>query len=213
MGERSGERWSAAEYAQLARELGSGQDSDIEAIPEADGRTVSAIRSAAARMISADEKVPHRAAHRWVAERLAEGYDWESVLRSRLLDDGIRYWSAEDDAAFTEAWTARCPLPELARRFQCGERAVAEQMMRLGLADTLIEVVNRLGAEPGGTLELRRVVVSADAVSHAGHVALREGRASPLCRVAARHAVPLSGTPCVTEITSGWGCYVGWNDR
>lgn len=37
-------------------------------------------------------------------------------------------------------------------------------------------------------------LVTAGAVSHTGHVALREGRESLLCRVAAKHVVSLSCT-------------------
>uniref|UniRef100_UPI00384D0EDA helix-turn-helix domain-containing protein n=1 Tax=Streptomyces canus TaxID=58343 RepID=UPI00384D0EDA len=47
----------------------------------------------------------------------------------------------------------------------------------------------RLGHDP-----LHARVVSADAVSRAGPVALRGGRGFPLCRVAARHVVPLACT-------------------
>ncbi|BDM74922.1 hypothetical protein HEK616_84090 (plasmid) [Streptomyces nigrescens] len=153
MGERSGEPWSAAEYAQLAGELGGGQDAETIAIAHA--RTPSAIRAAAARMIPIEEKVRSRDAPRWLAERLPDGYDWEGVLRARLLDEGIRYWSAEEDTALAEAWAARRALPELARRFQCDELAVVRHLTRLGLAESLVAVVKQLGAEPGGIVELR----------------------------------------------------------
>lgn len=153
MGQRSGERWSTQEYHQLVRELV--EQKDLNDIAVAQGRTPNAIRAAAARMIPAEEGVRRADVVGWLVPRLAEGYDWETVLRARLREDGTAYWSADDYAALAEAWAASCPLSELARRFDCGERAIVHQLISLELATDLVSVVERLGAQPGGAVELQ----------------------------------------------------------
>ena len=154
MGERSGERWSASEYARVVDALCGG--AAVEDIASVHARTPGAIRAAMARMIPAEENVRRSDAEAWLRGELADGsYDWETVLRTRLAADGTTYWGQGDDDALVDAWNGDGRLAELAVRFQVGETAVARRLLELGLAESYADVVERLGAGPGGIMELR----------------------------------------------------------
>lgn len=155
MGLRQGERWDAGEYAQLADEISKGLT--VDAIAVAHSRTPGGITSAAARMIPREERVRRRDAVAWLTERMEAGaYVWEPVLRVRLAEDGIRYWSADEDARLAAAWQNGEPIQNLTARFVASELALARRMIELQLAASLVEVAERLGATPGGQLDVRR---------------------------------------------------------
>ncbi|MET7716297.1 hypothetical protein [Streptomyces sp. NPDC005407] len=148
------------------------------------------VQLVAAHLVEADETGGPADGGDGVAQDVDVGGEESGALACR--EAGA--WGADDDAA---------------RAAQCGVLGV-----KLGDVGADAEVASGAGGGAGVFVDVHaddveagdaedglqslapaaRPVVSADAVSHAGHVALREDRASPLCRVVARHAVPLSGT-------------------
>lgn len=162
MGLRQGERWDAAEYAQLVGEVAAGLG--VEDISRAHERTPGGIAAAAARMIPRAEHVRRRDAVAWLTGRLTDGdYDWEPVLRTRLAEDGIRYWSAADDTRLRQAWVDRTPMSELTVRFVAAELVLARRYLELSLAGSLADVADRLGATPGSQLDIRRKLAAVSA--------------------------------------------------
>ncbi|MCM2430975.1 hypothetical protein [Streptomyces sp. RKAG337] len=137
----------------------------VEDIALTHARTPGAIRAALARMLPAEDNVRRADAEASLRERLAGSYDWEGVLRVRLAESGTSYWSVEDDAVLTAAWTDGGRLAELAVRLQVGETAVAKRYLELGVAESYAAVVDRLGAGPGGIMEMRHALArEADSV-------------------------------------------------
>ena len=58
-----------------------------------------------------------------------------------------------------QAWAAGTPdLAQLAARLDVSEVLLVQQMIRLGLAGSLLEVTDHLGCAPGGTVDFRRTM-------------------------------------------------------
>lgn len=157
---RAGSPWASEEDDRLVRGLADGLT--VEALAEAHGRTVSAVRGRVARMAPPDDDdVPagRTARVQWVRDRLVTdpGYDWRAVLHASL-SPYQRPWTAEEDAEARAGWESRRPLPEFAAAFGVEEHVMARRLVQLGLADGIVEVTDRLGCTPGSVTAVRRAL-------------------------------------------------------
>jgi hypothetical protein len=155
---RSGEPWAEDEDARLVKEIRAGRPTDDIAVLLQ--RSASAVRSRLRWLIPSEQRAAVKASEResWLREALnspTSGYDWREALRENYAADGRRYWSAADMALLREGWRLNRPLPALAEELSASEVDVTLQLCRSGLADSVREVVDRLGATPGGTVEIR----------------------------------------------------------
>lgn len=66
-----------------------------------------------------------------------------------------RQWTEERDRALADAWATHRPIAELAAAIAQSELSIANRLIRLGLAVDSVAVAERLGATPGGALDLR----------------------------------------------------------
>lgn len=149
---RAYESWSEPEYVRLVAGLRAGLPlSDIAADLQ---RKESALRTQAARMVPADAPLEGSKTRRldWLREQLLADadYDWRTPLRAN--SDGP-VWLGDDDAELTEGWRSSTSLPQLATRFGCSEMLIVRRLLTLRLAASTVEVVERLGCTPGGTVQ------------------------------------------------------------
>ena len=152
---RHGEYWEYAEYAELvARVLGGESDHEIA---RALSRRPSAIRARARWLVGLDGRtVPESRALDRLAERLDNpNYDWEALLAEHARGQGGHLWMPEDDALLRRGWRDRDPLGVTAELLDVGELAVVHRLIRLGIAGSLVEVVDRLGCSKDGPVALR----------------------------------------------------------
>ncbi|MCX5215726.1 hypothetical protein OG689_41970 [Kitasatospora sp. NBC_00240] len=170
---RVGERWWAAEFAQLVTELREGLV--LEDLAQIHGRSPNAVRAAMLRLLPHQDGLRRADAEALLRARLAddEQYDWESVLRANLARHGQTFWSTSDDQVLTTAWERRDELPDLAGRLGVSELAVVWRLRELGLAERIGEVTERLGCAPGGDVELR-AKIAADSAECTVHVLIAE---------------------------------------
>lgn len=92
----------------------------------------------------------------WLRRRLADDpeYDWQTVLNSRAADP-CRLRSESEEEVLPKGWDHQTTLPELVAELQISESTLAHHLIDLGLAADVGEVVDRLGATPGGSVEAR----------------------------------------------------------
>ncbi|OXR40271.1 hypothetical protein B7C42_07696 [Nocardia cerradoensis] len=161
---RHREWWTDERNAELVDLMLAGLP--IEEVAARAGRTVDAIRGQCVNLTPPTLWVRKPKAFERLQELLLDvpGYDWRQALRDRAkLRRGI-YWDADMNAALRDGFEQRRTAPELADELGISEVEVAQQLLRLGLAESSGEVVARLGADPHGTL--------------AGQVRMREDRAA-----------------------------------
>jgi hypothetical protein len=93
----------------------------------------------------------------WLRQKLAvnPGYNWRDVLRSRTDNDSLLLWTKSEDEQLRAGWHEATPLPQLAARLRISETLISRRLVSLGLAAHVAEVVDRLGATPGGSVEAR----------------------------------------------------------
>jgi len=147
---RAGEPWDVPEYDRLVGELRSGLS--WEDVAKAHRRSTTGVKSRARLTVppGEDKQPPTR-----LRELLTDpNYDWQAVLKGN--EHGHRLWFAADDAMLRDAWRERTHLPDLAIAIGVTEVDVVNHLIKLGLAETLVEVTNRLGYEDGGTVHDRR---------------------------------------------------------
>lgn len=154
---RLGEAWTEGECEQLLRDLAGGLT--VEQIAARLQRTVGGVHGQIRHLVPDDVEVPRgtRGREDWLRRQLAvdPGYDWRAVLRSRTDSDASLLWTQADDDQLRAGWREATPLPELASRLQVSESAVVRRLLALGLAEHVAEVVDRLGASVGGSVEAR----------------------------------------------------------
>ncbi len=156
---RHGHTWDYEDYAQFAEFLRQGVED--EEIAELLGRTKSALRSRAKYLLpmSDDNKDlrPSEALNRlreYVQtktndEWLANVFAWHQSLGTPLWDGG-------SDERLRTAWSAGSPtLPALTEELGFREDQVAKRFIHLGLAETTVQLVERLGCTPDGLIAIR----------------------------------------------------------
>lgn len=163
----AGVAWSDDEDEALVQELRDGLD--LAGIAEIHGRSVGAVRSRASFMVSHDEDRPvsQKARVELLREHLAAGeYDWRSPLHAATKSVP---WTPEEDQVIRAGWEDSTRLVELADALRRSEPMLVRRLLELGLAQDLLEIVDRLGCDPDGPLRLR--------------LATRRGAAGPLVYV------------------------------
>jgi hypothetical protein len=153
---RHGEAWTWTDYEQLLQGVFNGLS--VHQIAAELLRTPGAARAQLADLVPDDAKIQRttQALMDWLRRRLAENpeYDWQAVLNSHS-DDPYRLWSGTENEILSDGWDHRTGLPELVAELQISEPTIAHHMIDLGLAADVGEVVDRLGATPGGSVEAR----------------------------------------------------------
>jgi hypothetical protein len=137
----------------------------------------------------------------WLRRRLTENpeYNWQTVLNSHA-DDPYRLWSGTEEALLGDGWNHRTALSELIAKLRTSEPTVAHHLIDLGLAADVSEIVDRLGAAPGSSVEaLARHLRAELAEAIYVLVVVRAGR--PIISLhhsreeAERRSVKISGAP------------------
>lgn len=151
---RQGAPWTSEDYETLIDELLDGSD-EVE-VSYRLGRTPGGVRSRARFLLDPDARKPGKNLTT-LRELLEEDpdYDWESRVRAASTEVGGRFWSRDDVALLRNAWTAQQPLPTLANALGATEQQVIRQLLALGIATSTVNAVDRLGATPGGVVDLR----------------------------------------------------------
>jgi hypothetical protein len=153
---RHGEAWTWTDYEQLLQGVFNGLS--VQQIAAELLRTPGAVRARLPRLVPDDAKIQRttQALMDWLRRRLAENpeYDWQTVLNSHS-DDPYRLWSGTENELLSDGWEHRTALPELVAQLQISEPTIAHHLIDLGLAADVGEVVDRLGATPGGSVEAR----------------------------------------------------------
>ncbi len=157
---RAGERWSDADHQTLVEQLRAGLP--VEDIATLLGRHVGGVADRCQRLLPAGERVRHASAD--VALRLhlaaTPDYDWRQALRADAARRGSFYWDPAADAVLQRGWNQTPSLAELTAQTGASELEVATRLVQLGLAGSTSEVAARLGAQPGGTLDIRARMVT-----------------------------------------------------
>ncbi|MEV0057438.1 hypothetical protein AB0H34_43990 [Saccharopolyspora shandongensis] len=154
-GGREHEYWFDSDYAQLIEALRQGDDlADIAAELQ---RSVRAVEGRLRYVIPADAVRGARAREDWLRAKLAEepDYDWRAVALRNYAAEERRYWAATDERELIAGWRRRTFLPALAEGLRASDFQVARHLCRLGLAASVTDVVEHLGAAPGSTTEIR----------------------------------------------------------
>jgi len=153
---RHGETWTWIDYEQLLQGVFNGLS--VQQIAAELLRTPGAVRARLPQLVPDDATIQHTAHARmdWLRRRLAENpeYDWQTVLNSHA-DDPYRLWSGMENELLSNGWDHRTALPELVANLQISEPTIVHHLIDLGLAADVGEIVDRLGATPGGGLEAR----------------------------------------------------------
>ncbi|WP_190817629.1 hypothetical protein [Saccharopolyspora pogona] len=154
-GGREQEYWFDGDYAQLIDALRQGAElADIAAELQ---RSVGAVEGRLKYLIPGDAVRGARARESWLRTKLADepDYDWRAVALRNYAAEERRYWTATDERELIAGWRRRTFLPALAEQLRASDFQVARQLCRLGLAASVTEVVEHLGAAPGSTTEVR----------------------------------------------------------
>ncbi|MGY2025979.1 hypothetical protein [Nocardia gipuzkoensis] len=143
---RTGDDYQAL-FAALAT---SAPDSEIAAQL---GRSLDGLRGRA-KFLLLDSYTPALALRKLRQMASAPEFDWETLAREAHTFRNLPYWDASTDERLILAW-ARNPAPTMAalvEEFGVGEQDIARRCIALELAQTRVEIVDHLGAEPGGDL-------------------------------------------------------------
>jgi hypothetical protein len=160
---RHGETWTWTDYELLLQGVFNGLT--VQQIAAELMRTQGAIRAQLTRLVPDDAEISHapRARTDWLRRRLAEDpeYDWQAVLNSRA-NAPYRLWSRTEEQFLRDGWDRRTALPDLVLKLQVSEPAIVHRLIELGLAAHIGEIVDRLGATPGGSVEARARLLRAE---------------------------------------------------
>jgi hypothetical protein len=159
----NGDEWEYEDYAALVDGVRQGLDTATLAAQL--DRSHGAVQAAIKRLTPVAEGLRGPKAVAWLRARLTEGdYPW--LVAVWEWAPGIVVWSAAEDAALTAGWAAGTPLPVLASRLGVAEVTVMRRLIRLGLAASVVEVVDWLGCSTGGAVEQRyRLAVGGSAAT------------------------------------------------
>lgn len=164
---RAGEPWTREDIERLADCVCQGQD--VEEIAASLGRTPGAVHARIRLLVPPEVAGEGGAAYRmgWLCHQLRQGtYDPVAVCAGT----GTQLWSSEHDELLRAAWTAGTPtLAQLASRLEASEVLLVRRLIQLGVARTLVEVTDRLGCAPDGTVAFRRAL-ALDRAQYTVHV-------------------------------------------
>jgi hypothetical protein len=153
---RYGEAWTWTDFEQLLQGVFNGLS--VQQIAAELMRTPGAVRAQLPRLVPDDPTIQRttQALMDWLRRRLAKNpqYDWQTVLNSHS-EDPYRLWNGTENELLSDGWDHRTALPELVAKLQISEPTIAHHLIDLGLAADFGEVVDRLGATPGGSVEAR----------------------------------------------------------
>lgn len=81
-------------------------------------------------------------------------FGWEPLVRTVHQQEGIPYWDTASDLALITGWGNPDPprMQQLCDDLDVDEDRIAQRCFRLGLAQTRVEVVDRVGADENGHL-------------------------------------------------------------
>ncbi|WP_159850866.1 hypothetical protein, partial [Nocardia sp. CY41] len=149
--DRRGSLWTGDDYQALFAALATSvPDSEIAAQL---GRSLEGLRGRAKFLLL--DNYSSAVALRKLRQMASEpGFDWEPLARDAHAFANKPYWDARTDERLILAW-ARNPAPsmaELVEEFGVGEQDIARRCIALELAQTRVEIVDHLGAEPRGDL-------------------------------------------------------------
>lgn len=180
------EKWSEPEHGQLLEMLRDGLP--LEDIAAQLGRGVDAVASRCQRLLPPGDRTPRAEADLVLRTYLAADpdYDWRAGLREEARRRGRFYWDAAADTVLRDGWKRARPVAELVTATGASELEIAARLVELEIAVNMIEVADRLGCEPGATLDVR-VRMAADRAAAAVWVLVADGlrgseRAKPLDR-------------------------------
>jgi len=160
---RHGETWTWTDYELLLQGVFNGLT--VEQIAAELMRTQGAIRAQLTRLVPDDAEIANapRARMDWLRRRLADDreYDWQAVLNSRA-NAPYRLWSKTEGQFLRDGWDRGTALPDLVLGLQVSEPAIVHRLIELGLAADVSEIVDRLGATPGGSVEARARLLRAE---------------------------------------------------
>ncbi len=166
---RHGHNWDDRDYRHIIEGCLDGLD-DHE-IAQRVGRKPKMVRERASYLINVEPRGSRSPWTRLRKElRQNPGYDWESVARRRHAEQCLPYWDDAADARLDQAWADTAPARSWLRRpkrpaAQCmrdletalgiHEFDIARRLHYRGVAASLAEVVDRLGARADGVLAAR----------------------------------------------------------
>ncbi|MGC4994500.1 hypothetical protein [Nocardia salmonicida] len=185
--------WTDEKNAELVEMLRAGMP--LEEICNRTGRSPKAIGLQCMKLIPADYRgVTAKTAVEFLPVLLVDpNYDWREPLRDLRRATRSIYWDPDMDAALQQGWAQTCPLDELAVVLGASEIEVGRRLISFGLAETMTEVVERLGVGEDDTLPGRLRVAAdreaaavwiliVDHVAVGGHAA-KFGEAGPAKRL------------------------------
>lgn len=147
----------------------------VEEIAERAGRTVGAIEAQCVKLLPPDLRVSKSTSVERLRERLEfPGYDWRESLRERARRARQIYWDTAMNDVLREGWQQQRSTQVLSAATAASEIEIGRQLMRLGLAENTIEVADRLGCDPAGTLA-GRVRLARDRAASAVWVLIVDG--------------------------------------
>ncbi|NEW42632.1 hypothetical protein GV794_28070 [Nocardia cyriacigeorgica] len=169
-----GASWRESEFRLLAARVRAGIG--LREIAAELGRTPSAVQAALRNVVPPGERVRANDRAGWFQDRMAAEpeWDWWSVVVEHHQHSASVLWLTDDEHTAREAWGDRTPMPVLAQRLHTSELSVAEFLRALGLAESLAEVADRLGATPGHALA-KRVRAARDQDTSASWVLVVDG--------------------------------------
>lgn len=184
--------WMLEDYETLTRVLRDGSVDDALAVTV--GRSLTAIRSAAKRLLPPAEGTGRRRSNLLaLREALIDpDYPWETHLRDSYAAEGKTLWSADTERVLIDAYQASGPpLPEIAAHLGVSQDAAARHLLARGVAPDYVTIEERLHPSPDTDAAARARLARADATtavlvelvtSHSGrvvHVAIHPGGESP----------------------------------
>lgn len=173
---RHGTTWRESEYRVLADDLRAGVD--LARTAHTLGRTESAVRAALRNFVPPEDRVSTAERERWVRGRLVAEpeWDWWAVVVDRHRRSRSGLWFTRHEHCARIGWRRRTPMPALAQELGTSELTVAELLRSLGLADSIEEAADRLGATPGLALA-KRVSAHRDNAAGARWILVIDGAA------------------------------------
>ncbi|WP_336082108.1 hypothetical protein [Nocardia sp. SSK8] len=150
-----GTTWRESEYRVLADDLRAG--ADLAATARTVGRTESAVRAALRNFVPPEERVPGAERESWIRARLVAEpeWDWWAVVIDHHRRTRSGLWFTRHEHCARIGWRRRTPMPALAQELGTSELTAAELLRSLGLAESIEDAAERLGATPGQALAKR----------------------------------------------------------
>lgn len=214
---RHGTTWRESEYRVLADDLRAGVD--LARTARTLGRTESAVRAALRNFVPPEDRVSTGERERWIRGRLVAEpeWDWWAVVIERHRRSHSGLWFTRHEHCARIGWRRRTPMPALAQELGTSELTVAELLRALGLADSIAEAAERLGATPGLALA-KRVSAHRDDAAGARWILVVDGaagttrsRSAPIRRQVSLHETR-AGAEAERDRVLAWHARLGPGD-